>query len=146
MSTPAVEANYKTVTCRHFEQHGHCRYGDKCSYAHGPAELRTNTGSAGRQGGSKRNHHNNNNGQQSQPSLNGMPNMNQQMQQPGQMGGSGKLSGDMTNMNGGSSHGQFSGNNVGGQMMMQPGGMGAFGGQHMFMDPSALNMQMLLQQ
>lgn len=70
MSTPAVEANYKTVPCRHFEQHGHCRYGDKCSYAHGAHELRTNTNAGGR--GSKRNH--NNNGQQNQG--NNMQNVN----------------------------------------------------------------------
>lgn len=63
------------------------------------------------------------------------------MTQPVQM--SGKI-GDMNNMGG--AHGQFSGNNVGGQMMMQPGGMAAFGGQSMFMDPSALGMQMMLQQ
>lgn len=32
--------NYKTVKCRHFDFHGQCRYGDKCSYAHGDHELR----------------------------------------------------------------------------------------------------------
>ena len=56
-STPGP--NYKTVKCRHFEKRkfkfinlfiililnlgGYCKFGDKCSYAHGDQELRTNT-------------------------------------------------------------------------------------------------------
>ena len=31
---------YKTELCRQFEEHGSCRYGDKCQFAHGAAELR----------------------------------------------------------------------------------------------------------
>jgi len=34
-------ARYKTELCRQFEEHGSCRYGDKCQFAHGSAELRT---------------------------------------------------------------------------------------------------------
>jgi len=34
-------ARYKTELCRQFEEHGTCRYGDKCQFAHGAAELRT---------------------------------------------------------------------------------------------------------
>lgn len=34
-------ARYKTEMCRQFEEHGSCRYGDKCQFAHGVAELRT---------------------------------------------------------------------------------------------------------
>jgi len=34
-------ARYKTELCRRFEEHGACRYGDKCQFAHGSAELRT---------------------------------------------------------------------------------------------------------
>ena len=40
MSPNKSASNYKTVKCRHFELNGHCRYGDKCSYAHGDADLR----------------------------------------------------------------------------------------------------------
>jgi len=41
-STVAVvnPARYKTELCRQFEEHGSCRYGDKCQFAHGSAELR----------------------------------------------------------------------------------------------------------
>lgn len=39
-ANPSLNANYKTVMCRHFEQHGNCIYKDKCSYAHGEEELR----------------------------------------------------------------------------------------------------------
>jgi hypothetical protein len=31
---------YKTELCRPFEEHGTCRYGNKCQFAHGRAELR----------------------------------------------------------------------------------------------------------
>jgi len=34
-------ARYKTELCRQFEEHGSCRYGDKCQFAHGIVELRT---------------------------------------------------------------------------------------------------------
>jgi hypothetical protein len=33
-------ALYKTELCRSFEETGHCRYGSKCQFAHGHAELR----------------------------------------------------------------------------------------------------------
>jgi len=33
-------SNYKTQTCKNFETEGKCKFGEKCSYAHGPAELR----------------------------------------------------------------------------------------------------------
>lgn len=32
---------YKTELCRTFSENGSCRYGDKCQFAHGEAELRT---------------------------------------------------------------------------------------------------------
>ncbi|KAI8079619.1 uncharacterized protein B0P05DRAFT_447881, partial [Gilbertella persicaria] len=31
---------YKTELCRNWEETGHCRYGLKCQYAHGAADLR----------------------------------------------------------------------------------------------------------
>ncbi|ORY03534.1 hypothetical protein K493DRAFT_172212, partial [Basidiobolus meristosporus CBS 931.73] len=31
---------YKTEMCRSFEETGSCRYGEKCQFAHGAAELR----------------------------------------------------------------------------------------------------------
>ncbi|KAI8645070.1 hypothetical protein BD408DRAFT_412197 [Parasitella parasitica] len=31
---------YKTELCRNWEESGHCRYGNKCQYAHGAADLR----------------------------------------------------------------------------------------------------------
>jgi len=34
-------ARYKTELCRQYEEHGSCRYGDKCQFAHGATELRT---------------------------------------------------------------------------------------------------------
>ncbi|KAI0226257.1 hypothetical protein LSAT2_023104 [Lamellibrachia satsuma] len=34
-------SRYKTELCRPFEESGHCKYGDKCQFAHGLAELRT---------------------------------------------------------------------------------------------------------
>jgi len=34
-------ARYKTELCRQFEEHGSCRYGDKCQFAHGAGELRS---------------------------------------------------------------------------------------------------------
>ena len=32
--------NHKTVLCRNWEETGSCRYGRRCSFAHGEAELR----------------------------------------------------------------------------------------------------------
>ena len=32
---------YKTELCRPFQEYGHCRYGDKCQFAHGQSDLRT---------------------------------------------------------------------------------------------------------
>jgi hypothetical protein len=37
----AGPARYKTELCRPFEEHGTCRYGVKCQFAHGRAELRS---------------------------------------------------------------------------------------------------------
>lgn len=31
---------YKTELCRNWQEQDHCRYGDKCQYAHGPEDLR----------------------------------------------------------------------------------------------------------
>ncbi|XP_054713307.1 mRNA decay activator protein ZFP36L2-A-like isoform X2 [Uloborus diversus] len=36
-------SRYKTELCRPFEENGTCKYGDKCQFAHGIAELRTLT-------------------------------------------------------------------------------------------------------
>ncbi|ELT95833.1 hypothetical protein CAPTEDRAFT_50343, partial [Capitella teleta] len=33
-------SRYKTELCRPFEENGFCKYGDKCQFAHGEAELR----------------------------------------------------------------------------------------------------------
>lgn len=33
-------SRYKTELCRPYEESGHCRYGDKCQFAHGRGELR----------------------------------------------------------------------------------------------------------
>lgn len=37
----AAASRYKTEMCRPFEEHGYCKYGDKCQFAHGIHELRT---------------------------------------------------------------------------------------------------------
>jgi len=37
----APSARYKTELCRPFEENGACRYGSKCQFAHGKAELRS---------------------------------------------------------------------------------------------------------
>jgi len=37
----AAPARYKTELCRPFEENGTCRYGSKCQFAHGKAELRS---------------------------------------------------------------------------------------------------------
>lgn len=34
-------SRYKTELCRCFEESGHCKYGDKCQFAHGKQELRS---------------------------------------------------------------------------------------------------------
>lgn len=34
-------ARYKTEMCRPFQEHGTCKYGDKCQFAHGHEELRS---------------------------------------------------------------------------------------------------------
>ncbi|XP_074662727.1 uncharacterized protein LOC141915186 [Tubulanus polymorphus] len=34
-------SRYKTELCRPFEENGHCKYGDKCQFAHGAHELRS---------------------------------------------------------------------------------------------------------
>lgn len=40
-NNPNVNSSrYKTELCRPFEENGHCKYGDKCQFAHGAAELR----------------------------------------------------------------------------------------------------------
>ncbi|ROT82898.1 hypothetical protein C7M84_023926 [Penaeus vannamei] len=36
-------SRYKTELCRPFEENGHCKYGEKCQFAHGQLELRTLT-------------------------------------------------------------------------------------------------------
>merc|ERR1712001_383147 len=36
-------SRYKTELCRPFSEHGTCKYGDKCQFAHGQAELRSVT-------------------------------------------------------------------------------------------------------
>lgn len=32
--------NFKTQTCKNFEKEGKCKFGEKCSYAHGRVDLR----------------------------------------------------------------------------------------------------------
>ena len=32
--------NYKTQSCKYFDQEGQCKFGKNCSYAHGGHELR----------------------------------------------------------------------------------------------------------
>lgn len=38
---PAAPTRYKTELCRPYEENGTCRYGNKCQFAHGKAELRS---------------------------------------------------------------------------------------------------------
>lgn len=40
-ASAAVPTRYKTELCRPFEENGTCRYGGKCQFAHGKAELRS---------------------------------------------------------------------------------------------------------
>lgn len=40
-SRSAKSDRYKTELCRQFSENGICRYGDKCQFAHGSAELHT---------------------------------------------------------------------------------------------------------
>lgn len=40
-SSDTSASRYKTELCRPFEETGHCRYGSKCQFAHGMAELRS---------------------------------------------------------------------------------------------------------
>jgi hypothetical protein len=35
---------FKTILCKHFETSNICMYKDKCQFAHGINELRSNTG------------------------------------------------------------------------------------------------------
>ncbi|KAL7825102.1 hypothetical protein AOLI_G00323090 [Acnodon oligacanthus] len=37
---PAPSNRYKTELCRSYQEHGSCKYGGKCQFAHGEAELR----------------------------------------------------------------------------------------------------------
>jgi hypothetical protein len=37
----SVNNKYKTVMCKHFEQHGYCHLGGKCHFAHGKEDLRS---------------------------------------------------------------------------------------------------------
>ncbi|KAG5269670.1 hypothetical protein AALO_G00204680 [Alosa alosa] len=38
--TPIPSNRYKTELCRSFQENGSCKYGNKCQFAHGEAELR----------------------------------------------------------------------------------------------------------
>lgn len=38
---PVNSSRYKTELCRPFEEHGTCKYGEKCQFAHGHQELRS---------------------------------------------------------------------------------------------------------
>lgn len=40
-ASTAAPARYKTELCRPYEENGTCRYGSKCQFAHGMAELRS---------------------------------------------------------------------------------------------------------
>jgi hypothetical protein len=80
---PVPSANFKTMKCRHFERHGECKYGDKCSYAHGDADLRSgqqNPSGGKPMGGQMRN----NMAPQPNPMMDGM-NMQNMNQFPGMM-------------------------------------------------------------
>lgn len=40
-ATTVNTSRYKTELCRPFDEHGSCKYGDKCQFAHGINELRS---------------------------------------------------------------------------------------------------------
>lgn len=40
-SNPQNSSRYKTEMCRPFQEHGVCKYGEKCQFAHGTDELRS---------------------------------------------------------------------------------------------------------
>ena len=40
----AANPKYKTSLCKHYNTTQGCSYGDKCQFAHGPEELRLNSG------------------------------------------------------------------------------------------------------
>merc|ERR1712072_770759 len=42
-SSKVNTSRYKTELCRPFSEHGTCKYGEKCQFAHGQPELRTVT-------------------------------------------------------------------------------------------------------
>jgi len=42
-STKVNTSRYKTELCRPFSEHGTCKYGEKCQFAHGQGELRSVT-------------------------------------------------------------------------------------------------------
>lgn len=35
---------FKTILCKHYETSGNCMYKEKCQFAHGINELRSNSG------------------------------------------------------------------------------------------------------
>jgi len=41
MKDNTASSRYKTELCRPFTEYTHCKYGEKCQFAHGPAELRS---------------------------------------------------------------------------------------------------------
>jgi hypothetical protein len=41
LQVPVNSSRYKTEMCRPYQENGTCKYGDKCQFAHGYAELRT---------------------------------------------------------------------------------------------------------
>lgn len=111
-------ADILSFVSKHLNSHsfldGNCRYENKCSYAHGEAELRQYKNSSGGGGGS------------------GSPHKMNNMPQP-----QGMAINPMGNMDMGSNVGNFPVN------MMMPGQMGGFPANNMYMDPSNLNMQMM---
>ena len=37
-------SNFKTVMCKNYREKGFCKFGDKCTFAHGKDELRRKDG------------------------------------------------------------------------------------------------------